>query len=207
LLLGVEALAADAVLAPVLAEIDLAGVPQGLQDLLHHRLVARLGGPDEVVIGDAEPPPRFPEGGRDLVGVGLRRHPGLGSGGGDVVPVLVGAGEEPHAVATQPVIARHGVGDDGGVSVAQMGARVHVVDGRGEVERAHGCFSWASTCGRPSQVSWASGTSASVPSGKPTTTDCLSTRSDLTFPVMHPLPPQSAWQAVLTLGRWGRSSW
>src|SRR4026207_527833 len=45
---------------------------------------------------------------------------------------------------------------------------------------------------RPSQVSWASGTSASVPSGNPTITDCFRTRSERTLPVMQPPPPPSA---------------
>src|SRR6266851_5284890 len=49
---------------------------------------------------------------------------------------------------------------------------------------------------RPSQVSWSSGTSASVPSGKPTTTDCLSTRIERTLPVMQPPPPQEAAYAA-----------
>ena len=55
-------------------------------------------------------------------------------------------------------------------------------------------------CERPSHVIAESGTSASVPSGKPTTTDSLRTRSDLTLPDMHPPPPQDAWHGVLTLG-------
>jgi hypothetical protein len=48
--------------------------------------------------------------------------------------VLVGAGEEEGVVAEQAVAARDDVGDDGGVGVADVGARVDVVDRRGEVE-------------------------------------------------------------------------
>src|SRR2546429_4896898 len=48
-----------------------------------------------------------------------------------------------------------------------------------------------------SQVSWSSGTSASVPSGKPTATVCLSTRIDVTLPAMQPPPPHEAWHGVL----------
>jgi hypothetical protein len=59
---------------------------------------------------------------------------------------------------------------------------------------------------RPSQVSWSSGTSASVPSGKPTTTDCLSTRSERTLPVMQPPPPQEAEHGVFTRGSRERSA-
>src|SRR5262249_60956416 len=50
LLLRVEPLAAVAVPAAVLAEVDLARVVKTLQDLLHDLLVPRLGGPDEIVV-------------------------------------------------------------------------------------------------------------------------------------------------------------
>src|SRR5207244_3107370 len=43
-----------------------------------------------------------------------------------------------------------------------------------------------------------SGTSASVPSGNPTTTVCLRTRIDFTLPAMQPPPPHVAWHGVLT---------
>src|SRR5215472_5450994 len=55
LLLRVEALAPVAIPAAVLAEVDLAGVVELLEDGLDHALVARLRGADEVVVGDAEP--------------------------------------------------------------------------------------------------------------------------------------------------------
>ncbi len=137
LLLGVEALAAVAVPAAVLAEVDLARVVEALQDLLHHLLVPRLGGADEVVVGDAEAPPRLPERPRDLVRVGLRRLAGLGRHLGDLLAVLVGAGEEVDAVAGQPAVAAHRVGHDGGARVPEMRARVDVVDRGREVEGAH----------------------------------------------------------------------
>ena len=124
LLLGVEALAAVAVPAAVLAEVDLACVVELLEDGLDHRLVARLGGADEVVVGDTEPPPRLAEGAGDLVGVRLRRHARGGRRLGDPVPVLVGAGEEVHAVAAQAPVAAHRVRHDGRVRVARgAGAR------------------------------------------------------------------------------------
>src|SRR5438093_12926565 len=62
LLLRVEALAAVAVPSAVLAEVDLAGVVELLEDGLHHHLVAGLGGADEIVVGDAAPGPGLPEG-------------------------------------------------------------------------------------------------------------------------------------------------
>jgi hypothetical protein len=51
---GVEALAAEAVEPFVFAEIDVAGVVDALQDLLHHSHVGRVGGADEVVVGDVQ---------------------------------------------------------------------------------------------------------------------------------------------------------
>ncbi len=63
---------------------------------------------------------------------------GRDAGGGgaalDLLAVLVGAGEEVGVVAQQAVAAGEDVGDDGGVGVADVGARVDVVDGGGEVE-------------------------------------------------------------------------
>jgi hypothetical protein len=48
--------------------------------------------------------------------------------------VLVGAGEEEGVVAQQAVASRDDIGGDGGVGVADVGARVDVVDRRGEIE-------------------------------------------------------------------------
>ena len=138
LLLGVEALAAVAVPAAVLAEVDLARVVEALQDLLHHLLVPRLGGADEVVVGDAEAPPRLLEDApRSRPRRPAARLPGLGRHLGDLVAVLVGAGEEIDAVAGEPAVAAHRVGHDGGARVPEMRARVDVVDRGGEVEGAH----------------------------------------------------------------------
>ena len=60
----------------------------------------------------------------------------LGGLGGalDLLAVLVGAGEEPGVNAQRPLAARNGVGDHRGVGVADVRARVDVIDGGGEVE-------------------------------------------------------------------------
>ena len=72
LLLRVEALAPEAVLPAVLAEVDLALLEEPLQDGLDHARVPRLGRPDEVVVGDPERVPLLPERLRVPVGEGLR---------------------------------------------------------------------------------------------------------------------------------------
>ena len=56
----------------------------------------------------------------------------------DLEAVLVGAGEELDVVTEQPVPAGERVADDRRVRVAEVGLRVHVVDGCRQVEAAHG---------------------------------------------------------------------
>ena len=53
LFFGVEALATVAVKPAVLAEIDIAGIVDPLQDLLHKAHMMGVGGADEVIVGDA----------------------------------------------------------------------------------------------------------------------------------------------------------
>ncbi len=78
----------------------------------------------------------------DLVGELLRRDAGGGGGALDLLAVLVGAGEEEGIVAEQAVAAGDDVGGDGGVGVADVRARVDVVDRRGEVELFLGRQAW-----------------------------------------------------------------
>jgi len=48
--------------------------------------------------------------------------------------VLVGAGEEAHVAAGEPLVAGHGVGGHGAVGVADVELVRGVVDGRGDIE-------------------------------------------------------------------------
>ena len=61
-------LAADAVEALVGVELDVAGVVDPLEELLHRAVVAGLGGADEVVVGDVEAVPGLAEEGAVAVG-------------------------------------------------------------------------------------------------------------------------------------------
>ena len=97
-------------------------------------LVLGAGGADVVVVGDAHALPEVFERLRDLVGELLGRDAGGGGGALDLLAVLVGAGEEEGVVAEQAVAAREDVRDDGGVRVADVGARVDVIDRGGDVE-------------------------------------------------------------------------
>jgi hypothetical protein len=139
ILLGVVGLAADAVEALVVAEVEIAVLLDLRPELDHASLVAGVGGADEVVRGAVELGPGAAELLGDLVGVGLLGHALLGGDALDLQAVLVGAGEEARLLAADAVVAREHVGGDRGVGAAQVGHVVDVVDRRGDVEGArHG---------------------------------------------------------------------
>ncbi len=137
LVVGVVGLAAHAVLATVVVELDVTGVVAALQELLDGGAVARLGRADEVVVGDVERLPGRGETGGDAVGELLRRLARRGRRLLDLEPVLVRAGEELDIIAEQPVPPGHGVADDRRVGVPDVRLVVHVVDRRRRVEPAH----------------------------------------------------------------------
>ncbi|MNL67288.1 hypothetical protein D3C87_1918550 [compost metagenome] len=93
----------------------------------------RVAGADEAVVGDAEGFPDFLGLGGDVVHEGLGRDAGGVRGLLDLVAVLVEAGQEEDLLAAQPVVAREGIGGDLLVGMADVGRRVAVVDGRGDV--------------------------------------------------------------------------
>ena len=103
-------------------------------DLLHGQLVPRVGGADEIIVGDLQFLPN-PLKHRDnavgqLLGLDLLLLGGLDH----LDAVLVGAGEEKRVVAGQAVIAGNRVSAEGGVDVAEMRLGVGVVDGGGDVK-------------------------------------------------------------------------
>ncbi len=137
LVLGVVVLARDAVQARVGSQLDEPVVVDPLEELLDDGVVARLGGADEVVVGDVEALPRLLEAGRravrPLLGggpVGLGRLHDLGA-------VLVGARHEPHVVAQQAVPAGQGIGVHRRVRRADVRCVVDVVDRCGQVVGGH----------------------------------------------------------------------
>src|SRR5438445_7272199 len=134
LLLGVEALAAVAVPAAVLAEVDLAGVEELLENGLHDHFVARLGGTDEVVVGDAESPPGVPEHCGVGIGMSLRCDAGRRGGLDHLVAVLIRAGQEIRSITTQAAVTTHGIGHDGRPRVTEMRPRVGIVNRRRQIE-------------------------------------------------------------------------
>src|SRR5262249_10157886 len=136
-LLGIEALAAHAVVAFVLSLVDVPRVPERAEQRLHTLDVPRLRGPDEVVVGDVEALPDSLERLGHLIAVDLGIQPLLAGGLLDVGRMLVVPHEEPRVEARQPLVARHGVRGDLLVRGAQVGQIVDVIDRGGEVELGH----------------------------------------------------------------------
>ena len=96
--------------------------------------MAGFGSADVVRVSDAHAVPEIFELSGDLIGELLGGDAGGGGGALDLLAVLVGAGEEEGIVAEEAVAAGEDVRNDGGVGVADVGARVDVIDRRGEVE-------------------------------------------------------------------------
>ena len=132
--LGVVGLLMDAVPALVGALVQPARVVEPLPELLHGARLAILSGAHEVGVVDIQRLPRIGEGRGQRVAPGLRGHAVLLGSLGDLLAVLVGAGDERHVVAVHALVARDGVGGHRGVGGAQMRRGVDVVDGRGDAE-------------------------------------------------------------------------
>ena len=97
------------------------------------RLVARVGGADEEVVGGVDDRHQRLELGRVAVGQLLRRDPLALGRGLDRLAVLVGAGEEEDVLATLAHVAGQHVGGHRRVGVAEVRLGVDVVDRRGDV--------------------------------------------------------------------------
>ena len=134
--LGEVGLIGHAVPAVIAALIEIAGLLHALPQVLHGMMLARLGGADEIVVGNLELAPEVLEEGRLGVAPLLRGGKAVLLGGlGDLLAVLVHAGQELDVIAGGATIASLNVGDDGGISRAQVRIGVDVVDGRRDKER------------------------------------------------------------------------
>ena len=134
-LFGVEALAADAVEAFIVLEIDVAALVAAREHLLHERLMHRVGGANENIVADVERGPGVAKERADVVGEGL----GLESQGFGralvLVAVLVGAGDEGDVGGAELAALEAGesVGREQFVGVADMRRAVAVSDSAGDV--------------------------------------------------------------------------
>ena len=137
LALGPEALAGGAVLADILALVDVALFIHLLEDFLDGGNVVVVGGTDEAVIADVHQLPQILDAlGAldDVVDELLRRNAGLLGLQLDLLAVLVGAGQELDVVALQPLVAGHSVGSDGAVGMADVQLIAGIIDRRCNVE-------------------------------------------------------------------------
>ena len=92
LAVGPEALAGLAVVADVLALVDIALLIQLGEDLLAGLHMVVIGGADEAVIADIQQLPQILDGGNDPVNVLLGGHACIGGLVLDLLAVLIGAG-------------------------------------------------------------------------------------------------------------------
>src|SRR5690606_11403962 len=132
-------LAAHAVVALVLARVDEPVVVELLQEEGDRVLVARLGGADEVVVGDVDRlEQRQPGGFDETVGPLLRLDPVRDRGAQDLLAVLIRSGEQPGVIARLTVPAGEHVGGHLGVGVPDVRHVVHIEDGRRDEEALAG---------------------------------------------------------------------
>ena len=148
--LGVVLLAGHAVQAAVDVLVDVAVLVDPAQEVLDRLVVPRLGGADEVVVGDVEIGPGGGEPGGQPVGPPGRGETLLLGGPGHLLPVLVGAGEEEDVVADQSVPAGQGIGVDRRVGVPHVGGVLDVVDRCGDVVAGHCQLAYRDHGKRPS---------------------------------------------------------
>ncbi len=134
LVLDLEVGAPGAVPALVDPLVHVSVVVYPLENLLDLGLVLGVRRADEEVVGGAELGHQRLEPLGVAVGQLLGLQP-LGAGGiGHRLAVLVGPGEEEHLLAPLAHVPGQHVGGDGRVGVAQVGLRVDVIDGGGDVE-------------------------------------------------------------------------
>ncbi|MEY9682014.1 hypothetical protein ABIF13_002788 [Bradyrhizobium elkanii] len=134
LLLGVIGLVAHRIPAGIGVDIDVAVVLHAAPDFLHGPVMRRLRGADEAVERDVEALVHLLEArrvaGREIVG----RHSLAGRGLDHLLSVLVGAGQEEHVLAVEPLEARQCVGRDRLIGVADMRLTVRISDRGRDVE-------------------------------------------------------------------------
>src|SRR5208283_1710450 len=123
-----------AILSAVRALVNVPALLQAREHGLHPSHVPRFGSANEVIVGDFHAVPQRTKLTGDPVHELAWRTAGSCGRALDLLPVLVGASEEPGVHAHHALAACNGVAYHRGVSVADMRPRVHVVDGRRDVK-------------------------------------------------------------------------
>ena len=120
--------------AGILVEIDVAGRLHAPPDLLAGKVVPLLGGADEVVLRDVERRRHVAKALRVAVGELDRRQPLGDRRLLHLEAVLVGARQEEHVLAVEPLEARDRIARHRRIGMADMGDPIRIEDRRGEVE-------------------------------------------------------------------------
>ena len=113
--------------------VDESGIASAKQQAAHGAEVIERSGADEMRVADAQLIPQVAENRGVAVHVFARRDARLGCRAGDIFAVLVGAGDKGHVVTLHALKAGDRIGHQGGISRANVRARVGVVDWRGEI--------------------------------------------------------------------------
>ena len=136
LALGPEGFAGLAVLAHILALVDVPVVVHLLEDLLDRGDMVIVSGADEAVVGDVHQLPQVqhpPGTGDDVVHILLGGDAGLSGLVLDLLAVLIGAGEEHDLLALEAVVTGEGIGSHSAVGVADVQLVAGVIDGGGDI--------------------------------------------------------------------------
>ena len=137
LALGPEGLTGLAVLAHVLALVDVPFFIHLFENFLDGGHMVVVGGADEPVIGDVHEPPQVQHAllpGDDVVHKLLGGDAGLAGLVLNLLAVLVRACEEHDVVALETLVPRHGVSGHGAVGVADVELVRGIVDGGGNIK-------------------------------------------------------------------------
>ncbi len=116
----------------IAVEVNIAGIGQHFPDRLARLDVAGLRGADEIIVGEVQRPRHLPKMGGVLIAKSLGLHPGGDGGFLDLLAVFVSAGQEVHIEPVQALKARHHVGRDRLVGMAQVRQAVHIGNRRGD---------------------------------------------------------------------------
>ena len=96
-----------------------------------------IGCADKVIVVDAHFFPEVLEAQVVFVNVFLRGDSALFSGPLDLLPVLVGAGEEESLVSQELVEPRENVGENGRIGMPDVRGVIYIVDRSGDVKILH----------------------------------------------------------------------
>ncbi len=133
----VKALAAETIVSPILSKIDVSRIIDLLEDLLDRFLVIGIRCPNKIIIRDTAGIPGGAKKGADTVSLDLRLRPVFFGRLGDLVPMLIGPREQEGLDSLAPVIPLQGVGNDGGIGVAQVRLCVDVIQRGCKVKITH----------------------------------------------------------------------